>query len=227
MQNAVLEIACFNIQSAIVAQAAGADRIELCRDYTLGGLTPLREVILLAKEQLHLPFFVMVRCREGNFVYNEEEINEMCNTVLYCKNLGVTGIVFGALTANNHIDLNACKKIIEAAEPMQITFHRAIDACVNANEGIEEIISLGFTRVLSSGLQKNALLGSKQLNEWQHRYQNKLGILPGGGIRAANIGAIRLQTGCSEFHSAAITSNAMCCDADEIKNMKQVLSQHD
>ena len=224
MKKALLEIACFNLASARMAQSAGADRIELCEDYAAGGVTPDAAAIIAAVQEIHIPFFVMIRSRPDNFVYNTLELETMRDSVLLCKSLGVKGIVFGALTAEGAIDTKACAMMLAAAGDMHMTFHRAIDDCVNPETALQTLVDLGIKRVLTSGRTANALLGISQLQQWQERFHKQLVIMPGGGIRSGNIANIRAQTGCTEFHSAALIQGQEICDAEEIKKMKQQIT---
>jgi copper homeostasis protein len=220
----VLEIACFNVQSCALAQEAGADRIEFCDNYSLGGITPSQTDIIEAKKLLHIPLHVIIRPRGRNFVYDTEEIEMMKHDVLFCKEQNINGVVFGVLTPDNTINVKANKELVELAKPMSVTFHRAIDSCENIEKSLEEIIGLGFNKVLTSGGKQNALDGIETLKKCQEEYGEKITIIPGGGIRSNNIGLIAKETGCIQFHSAALTNSSDIVDANEIKNLKATLS---
>ncbi len=220
----VLEIACFNVQSCAQAQEAGADRIEFCDNYSLGGITPSQADIIEAKKLLHIPLHVIIRARGGNFVYDTDEIEMMKHDILFCKEHNIDGVVFGVLNSNDTIDVKANKELVELAKPMSVTFHRAIDSCENIEKSLEEIIEIGFNKVLTSGGKQNALEGIKTLKKCQEEYGEKITIIPGGGIRINNIGLIAKETGCIQFHSAALTNSSDIVDANEIKNLKATLS---
>ncbi|MBL7932514.1 MAG: copper homeostasis protein CutC [Bacteroidia bacterium] len=222
MLKKVLEIACFNLESALIAQSAGADRIELCTDYSSGGISPKIELVKETREKIQIPLHVIVRSRDGNFCYNAFELEEMVAYTELCKNAGVNGVVFGALTDDKKIDLEACSTVKKAAGNMTLTFHRAIDECVDIKRGLQEIISLDYHRVLTSGGKQNAMNGIQSLKEMQNEFGNKIIIMPGGGIRSNNIKQI-LDTGCKEFHSAAITKSGALTDSQEIENLKLFL----
>ena len=119
----MLEIACFNIESAIIAQNAGADRVELCEDYSIGGITPSFETISEARKQISIPLFVMIRPRGGNFVFSNEELKTMKEAILFCKESLADGVVFGILDSEGNVDKQKCKELIAAAHPMQARFH--------------------------------------------------------------------------------------------------------
>ncbi|WP_317899944.1 copper homeostasis protein CutC [Aurantibacillus circumpalustris] len=219
----LLEIACFNLESALIAEKAGADRIEFCIDYEVGGISPPIDLILEAREKIKIPVYVMVRQREGNFVYSEIEIQWMIQYVLFCATHGINGIVFGALTGENEIDLKTCVRLIEAAGNMSITFHRAIDECVNREGSINQLISLGINKILTSGGQKDALSGLEKIKKLQSTFGKKIIIMPGGGLRSENI-KLLMDSGCSEFHSSALEKNSFIADAKEIQTLKQLLT---
>lgn len=218
----ILEVACFNLKSAITAVAAGADRIELCEEYTAGGVTPSEELIRQVKDQVNVPVHIMIRPRGGDFVYSEQEIADMEASVLYCWQLGLSGVVFGALTATGEIDTATCRRLIQLARPMAVTFHRSIDHCKDLEQSMKTLLDLGVERVLSSGKGATALEGLTELSSLQARYGRQIIIMPGGGIRSSNIVSL-LSSGCSEYHTAAITSGTDA-DAQEVKNIKALLA---
>jgi len=224
LSNKLLEIACFNIESCLLAEKAGADRIEFCADYSVGGITPNRADILKAKELLHIPLHVIIRPRGGNFNYSPEEIETMKNDILFCKQHHINGVVFGVLTQNKKIDTIINKELFELAGKMSTTFHRAIDECVNLTEAIKEIVSIGFTRVLTSGGKSSALEGITILKECQNSFGKNIIIIPGGGIRSNKIAQIATQTNCKEFHSAALTENTEVVNANEVSLLKEKIS---
>lgn len=219
----ILEIACFDLVSAELAAAAGADRIELCENYVKGGLTPLNEIILSARERIKIPLHVMIRPRGGDFTYGSAELEVMRQQILFCKESGIDGVVFGVLTKKNDIDRNACRKLKSEAGPMQVTFHRAIDQCVDLDKSLKLLIDLGIERVLTSGGSKNAADHIPNLEVLQKIYGGELIIVPGGGVRSMNIQQL-LETGCHEFHSAAITGQSLKVDVEEIKKLRKVLT---
>jgi copper homeostasis protein len=224
LSNKLLEIACFNIESCLLAQEAGADRIEFCTDYSLGGITPQHHDILKVKQLLHIPLHIIIRPRGGDFVYSNEEIEIMKNDILFCKANNINGVVFGALNEDKKINKAVNKELVELAGDMSTTFHRAIDECNNIQEAMNEIVSLGFNRVLTSGGKSNALEGIKILKSLQEEYNKKIIIIPGGSIRSSNIKEVTQQTNCTEYHSAAITTKTDTVNSEEIKQLKTMLS---
>lgn len=215
----VLEIACFNLESCLIAQQAGAIRIELCSDYQVGGITPSKELIRELRKKITVDLFVMIRPRGGNFIYSENEFLQMQETILFCKEQKCEGVVFGILNENNEVDLERCSKLVSMAKPMQCTFHRAFDECSEPEKALNEISECGFYRILTSGGKGNAIENLSQFKQLIELSKNKITIMPGGGIRSQNILEIIQQTGAKEFHSAAIIDTTVIADEKEIEKM--------
>jgi copper homeostasis protein len=219
----VLEIACFNVESCKIAQDAGADRIEFCSDYTAGGLTPNHQDILQARQLLHIPLHVIIRPRPGDFVYNNKEIEMMKYSIQFCNEQNIDGVVFGVLNSDGTINLTDTRELIELSIPMTTSFHRAIDETLNTQKALEEIVKLGFSKVLTSGGKTNAMEGIETLKKYRDTFGDKINIIPAGGIRSNNLEIIAKSTGCMEFHSAALISKNSNADTTEIKSLKTTL----
>lgn len=224
LSNKLLEIACFNIESCLLAQEAGADRIEFCADYSVGGITPNYKDILKVKETLHIPLHVIIRPRGGDFYYSKQEIETIKKDIEFCKANNINGVVFGALSEAKKINKAVNKELVELAGDMSTTFHRAMDECNNIQEAMNDIVSLGFNRVLTSGGKQNAIEGIKVLKSLQEEYHKNIIIIPGGGIRSSNIKEVTQQTNCTEYHSAAITTKTDTVNSEEVKQLKTMLS---
>ena len=222
----VLEVACFRPESAFVAEQAGADRVELCDDQTVGGVTPARDGLARVRHLLTIDLFVMIRPRGVDFVYNEEEFEQMKKDVEYCKSIGCEGVVFGILLPEtNCVDSLRCKELVELARPMQCTFHRAIDDTPDLTEAVETLIACGFSRILTSGGKSNALEGLAALKHMADVAAGRIDIMPGGGVRASNIAAIMEQTTVKEYHSSALDTQTQLPDEQEIRTMKRLLAK--
>jgi copper homeostasis protein len=198
-----LEIIGFNLESCIAAQAAGADRIELCAGPCEGGVTPSYAFIKAAREKLQIDLYVMIRPREGDFLYDEDEFEMMKADIAICKELGCDGIVTGILTKDGNVDIKRCGELIELAYPMEATFHRAFDRVKNAFKALEDIINLGFERILTSGLRPKAMEGKNILADLVKQSDDRIIIMPGSGVTPENIIEIASATGAKEFHSSA------------------------
>ena len=198
-----LEIIGFNIVSCIAAQNAGANRIELCAGPGEGGTTPSYGFIKAARGKLKIDLYVMIRPRGGDFLYTNEEFETMKADVAVCKELGCDGIVFGILTKDGKVDKIRCKEIIDLAYPLEATFHRAFDRVADPFEALEDVIELGFERILTSGLKPKAEDGRQTIFELISKADDRIIIMPGSGITSENIISIAESTGAKELHSSA------------------------
>lgn len=198
-----LEICSFNLQSALIAQHAGAHRVELCADPASGGTTPSFGLIKTAREKLHIKLYTIIRPRGGDFLFNDEEFEIMLNDVSLCKQLGCDGVVIGILNADGTIDKKRCGRLVQLAYPLGVTFHRAFDWCINPFEALEDIINIGCERILTSGQKPTAIEGAQLLNELIRQAESRIIIMPGSGVRANNILELKEKTTAEEFHTSA------------------------
>lgn len=198
-----LEICAASLPSALAAQAGGAHRIELCQNLEQGGTTPSYGLIKAVRARLHIPVFVLIRPRPGGFVYSADELAIMRADIETCRALGCAGVVLGALDAAGRVDQAACRSLIAAAGPLEVTFHRAFDACPDQPKALEAVIALGCQRVLTSGGQPTAEAGQAQLAALVAQAAGRVRIMPGAGITAANVQALAARTGAPEFHASA------------------------
>lgn len=199
----LLEVCSGSLQSAINAQAGGAQRIELCCNLEQGGLTPSPATIQLAREKLTIDIFVLIRPRIGDFNYSELEIEQMEMDIAFCEKVGIDGVVFGALDDVNRIDLGKNSQLITAASGMQTTFHRAFDCLEDPIRGLVDVINLGFDRILTSGLATTAIEGQDVLKRLIEQAHNDIIILPGSGLKSENIADFINYTGAKEVHASA------------------------
>lgn len=218
-----LEIACFNLASAVIAQENGADRIELCDGFDVGGTTPSIETVIKVKEFLTIDLYVMIRPRGGNFVYTDDEFLQMKMKILEFKKLQVNGFVFGILNNNNSINISQNTELVALAKPFPSTFHRAFDEVSDPFLSIEEIITCGFQTILTSGQAQNVVDGVKRLGALVKKANNRIVIMPGGGLRSTNVRFIKEETNAKWFHSSAITAGKETANALEVKALKSKL----
>lgn len=195
----ILEVCANAVQSAVNAQKAGAKRVELCCGLWESGTSPSFASIKIARELLNIDLFVLVRPRGGDFVYSDLEFQIMKEEILNGKELGVNGIVSGVLNADNTIDINRTKELIELSKPLPFTFHRAFDITPNLEESLQSLISIKADRVLTSGAKKCVADAHETISQLNKIANNKLKILAGGGLKISNVQQL-LNTGCSEFH---------------------------
>ena len=204
-----IEVCSTSLDDAREAEAGGAIRIELCSAITCGGVTPSHGLIKSVIDQnLNLDINVLIRAREGGFCYTETEVEAMCQDIEFCREAGADGVVIGALTADGDIDMDACQKMVAAAGDMSITFHRAFDICREPLVALEQIISLGCHRLLTSGQQSSAEQGAEFIAELVKCAAGRIIIMPGAGINPKNIAAIEQKTAATEFHSTAAIDSA-------------------
>ena len=222
-QNKKIEIACFNFESALIAQKAGADRVELCAEMSVGGTTPSIEIIQQARENLNIDLSVMIRPRGGNFVYSEAEFEQMKSEIETIKKLGVNGFVFGILKEDNTINIEQNKALMELAKPFPCTFHRAFDEVSVLKKALEDVISCGFSTILTSGTFPNVMEGKEVLKQLVNQANNRIEIMPGGGLRSTNISALDGMVNANWYHSSAITDGSEIASPEEIVQLKNKL----
>ena len=218
-----IEIACFNLESALIAQKAGADRVELCADMLVGGTTPIIETIQQARKHLTIDLYVMIRPRGGNFVCSEAEFEQMKLEIETIKKLGVNGFVFGILNKDKTINIEQNKALLELAKPFPCTFHRAFDEVLNVDKALEDVISCGFSTILTSGTFPNVMEGKEVLKQLVNQAKNRIEIMPGGGLRSTNISEINEMVDANWYHSSAITDGSEIASPEEIVQLKKKL----
>jgi copper homeostasis protein len=223
LQNKKIEIACFNLESATLAQKAGADRVELCANVSVGGTTPSIEIIQQGREHLTIDIYVMIRPRGGNFVYSEAEFQQMKSDIENIKQLGVNGFVFGILNENNTINIEQNKTLVAEAYPFPCTFHRAFDAVSNYEQALEDVISCSFSTILTSGTFPNVMEGKEVLKKLVIQAKNRIEFMPGGSLRSTNISELNQIVGANWYHSSAITDGSEIANLEEIVQLKNKL----
>jgi copper homeostasis protein len=201
--NAVLEIAVFNIESALLAATSGADRLELCENPYEGGTTPSYGFLKIVSECISIPVFPIIRPRGGDFLYSDAEFKQICYDIEHCKDLGFKGIVSGLLQANGSVDYKRTAHLVTLAGNMQFTFHRAFDRAIDPLQALETIIETGANRILTSGQVPNAFDGKELIQQLIHQAKNRIIIMPGSGVRSNNIKGLQEFTGAQELHSSA------------------------
>ena len=199
---AIFEVCAFNIQSAIIAERAGAHRVELCDNPIEGGTTPGYGCLLQTRNKISIPLYPLIRPRAGNYFYDEEEWKIIEEDIKMAKELGCDGISIGVQKLDGKIDIDRLKQIVEWAYPMGVTCNRVFDACPDPYLALEDIINAGCERVLTSGQKTAAPEAIELLRELVNQAGSRIIIMPGAGINADNIEALKLQTGAKEFHGS-------------------------
>jgi copper homeostasis protein len=236
-QSILLEICVFNIATAIAAANAGADRLELCENYANGGTTPSYGYLKSVREKVSIPVFPMIRPRGGDYFHSADEIAIIKKDILLCKELGFDGVVFGLLNQDGSIDKDNTARLVEAAYPLEVTFHRAFDRCKDSLDALETLIEAGCTRLLTSGQVPKVTDGLSLVKQLVDQAGDRIIILPGSGLNSSNVKNIIESTGVREVHTSArirIPSPTLFrnekmpedfdidfVDIDEIKRIKQ------
>jgi copper homeostasis protein len=189
------------MQSVRAAIEGGAHRVELCRALEVDGLTPSPEMMESAIG-MGIPVQVLIRPRKGDFVYNEDEVEIMLKDIRLAKKLGANGVVIGALRPDGSIDEDTIRRLVSESEGLSITFHRAFDVCAKPFEALEQIISLGCHRLLSSGQARTAEQGIPMLKKLVEQSAGRLIIMPGSGVNVNNAHKILSETGAKEIHGS-------------------------
>lgn len=204
MNHYQFEVCTNSVESCLAAQAGGADRVELCAGIPEGGTTPSYGDIATARELLtHTRLHVIIRPRGGDFLYTPLEQRIMLKDIENARRLGADGVVFGCLTPEGDIDIALMKQLLEAAQGMSVTFHRAFDVCRQPKQALETLIQLGCHRILTSGAQPTAEQGIPLLKELQAQADGRIILLAGCGVNENNIARIASETGIHEFHFSA------------------------
>ena len=208
MINFIKEACVESLEEALKAERLGADRIELCADLSQDGITPDKEVIRKAKEQLLIPIRVMIRPRGGNFVYAKAEYNEMKQDVEFCKEIGVEGVVFGILNENKTLDIERISGLVEVAKPLKVVIHKAIDETPDILKATQELTNInGISTILSSGGKATAKDGILALKSMIDIAGNKLEIMPAGRVTYKNLDEIHKSVGAKAYHGRQIVGD--------------------
>lgn len=198
-----LECCCTTLEEVLEAQKGGADRIELCERLDVGGVTPSVGLVRKVLEFCRIPVNILVRPRGGDFVFTPEEIQEMLHSIDELKEFGINGVVIGALNPDGSVDIETMRRLIAAARPLPVTFHRAFDRCSDPLTAFGQIKALGCERLLTSGHEEDALTGSPLIAELVKRSEGRIKVMAGCGVRPSNIARIEAITHAPEYHSSS------------------------
>ena len=201
----VLEACVESFQEASIAEARGANRIELCADLHVGGITPSYALLESVKSKLNIPVMVMIRPRGGNFIYDAMELKTMRQSIEICKSLGVMGIVLGLLDKNNKVDIINTAELVSNAYPLEVTFHKAIDETKDLIRAVKDLKKIeGISRILTSGGAPTAIEGANQINKMITAAGDSIKILAAGRITNHNLKKIDAALNTDEFHGRKI-----------------------
>jgi len=197
-----LEICVFSVESAIMAQKAGADRVELCSGFSEGGLTPSAGAIRMARKILDIECYVMIRPRGGDFCYTDLEFEQMHRDIEYAKSCGVDGIVLGVLQPNGHVNITRTRDLVQHAAPLKVTFHRAFDLAVESFRALDDLMICGCCRILTSGQKATAIEGLDTIRKLVSSAAGHMEIMAGSGVNPENAHKL-METGVQALHLSA------------------------
>lgn len=207
MSNIILEACVETFEQCVNAEKQGAGRLELCDRLDLGGTTPPEELIKRVKAAVNIPIRVMIRPRGGNFTYTPEELDEMRQSILMCRRIGVDGIVLGILTGDNHLDIDTMKPLIELAKPLNVVIHKAIDDTENPLAEMDRLQQIdGVDAILTSGKMATALEGAPLLRKMVAN-QKHIRIIAAGKVTNQNIDDVKAAIGASQYHGKKIVGD--------------------
>ena len=237
-----LEVIGFDLASCLIAETHGANRIELCANPEEGGTTPSYGMIAVARRNTTIELCPIIRPRGGDFLFTDQEFRAMLVDVEQCGLLGCDGVVIGMLSRDGHVDVERCSELIRRADSMQVTFHRAFDRVKDPMRSLEEIIELGCARILTSGLRPNVDMGKDMLRTLVAAAGDRITIMPGSGVRSANVLELAQFTGARAFHSSARALhpssmdyinpamaeelNSISIDPDEVLELRRILDTY-
>lgn len=205
----IVEVCANSLASALNAQKAGANRIELCSELAVGGITPSYGLLKAVKEQISIPVHVLIRSRSGDFTYSKDDYEIMKEDIAHCVDLGFQGIVTGVLHQNFTVDLERTAALKEQSKGLKFTFHRAFDWVDDPMGTFDQLEAMGADYILTSG-QRNAAIEGIELLADLHRKASKCIIMPGGGIRPANVHSFK-EIGFKAIHLSGIDFEEPCC----------------
>lgn len=221
----VFELAVFHPDSVAIAQACKVSRIELCDNYQVGGVTPSIENFITARRTFQGPIMVMIRPRAGDFICDDELINQMVEEIKAFNNLGADGFVFGCLTEDKSVNASQLELLVNASNKKLTTFHRAIDEVVNYESGIQALINCGVSNVLTTACSSSALQGKFAIEKMINQYGNQLNFIAGGGVRSNNVSDLLLNSNITQIHSAAITQKEnFIADGEEVRKIIEIVN---
>ncbi|MGL4800081.1 MAG: copper homeostasis protein CutC [Cellulosilyticaceae bacterium] len=200
MENYLLEICVDSVESALIAAQSGADRIELCSNLIIGGTTPSVELFKQVRKVSNVRVHALIRPRFGDFCYTDQEFQIIKNEVAHFNALGAEGVVIGILTPEGKLDLPRMKELIEVAEGMSVTLHRAFDVCVDPYEALEQAIELGIDTILTSGQHNSCVAGKDVISQLVQQAASRIDILVGAGVEASVIEMLHAHTSATSYH---------------------------
>jgi copper homeostasis protein len=209
----ILEVSVESVEAALAAERGGAHRIELCSNAREGGTTPSADLLRAVRERVQLPIFALIRPRAGNFFYSDGEFDAMQAEIDAAKRLHADGVVLGLLSAHGRVDVMRTRQLVERAMPLPVTFHRAFDDCTDLWASLEDVVTTGAARLLTSGEKRTAPEALEVLGNLVQLADNRIIVMPGSGLHAGNIREAVQKTGAREYHAGLSTVIARPADS--------------
>jgi copper homeostasis protein len=228
MRRLLFELCAPGLAAAIAADRGGADRIELCTDLRVGGVTPDEELLANVLEAVSIPVHVLIRPRAGDFVFSDEEFALMQHQIEAAKEAGASGVALGVLLPDGRVDVESSRTLTELARPMHVTFHRAFDETIDLVEALEDVILTGADTLLTSGGASDALTGASSIAGLRERAGNRIELMAGGGLRLENLGELVRRSGVNCVHgsltrSQGSTGNGMNSLEEDVRHVMRLL----
>jgi copper homeostasis protein len=198
----LLEVCVATLEDALAARAGGADRLELNSALALGGLTPSLGLLIEARQTVTLPLVALLRPRPGGFCYGTADFKVMERDLDLLLEHGADAVALGVLTEDGEIDARRCRQLLRRLGPQEAVFHRAFDVVPDPFAALEQLVDLGFRRVMSSGQEENAYNGAPIIAELLLRAAGRIEVLPAGGINRFNVEDVIARTGCTQVHAS-------------------------
>jgi copper homeostasis protein len=202
MKTFVFEVCAESVEAAQAAESGGADRIELCSQLPIGGITPEIELTRAAVRALSIPVHVLIRPRGGDFVFTVDEFDQMRRQIELAKEAGAAGVAVGVLLPDGRVDVKRTRELVELGRPLNVTFHRAFDETPNLTESLEAVIETGADCLLTSGGAADVLAGAESIAELRRQAGERLAVMAGGGLRLDNLVEVVRRTGVSHVHGS-------------------------
>lgn len=229
MENYILECCVDRLASAINGEKGGANRFELCANLVIGGTTPSLTLFRQVRKHTNLPVHVLIRNRFGDFCYNDDEIEEMCDSIKAFADEGADGVVVGALTPEGDLDEKALRKFAKSAGKAKLVLHRAFDMCRESFSALSKAKELGIDTILTSGQKGNCVDGSPLIKELIERAGKEINILIGAGVSADAIKKVYEMTGGTNYHMSGkkVIDSKMAYRREEVSMGLPSLSEYD
>jgi copper homeostasis protein len=208
----LFELCADNLEAAKAAQAGGADRMELCEQLTIAGVTPSIALLTAVLDAVSIPVHVLIRPRGGDFVYSKAEFTQMRREIQQSKTAGAAGVAIGVLLPDGQVDVERTRELAELARPMKVTFHRAFDEASGLDEALEDVIRTGADYLLTSGGEATVLAGAEQIRRLQSQAGDRLELMAGGGLRLANLAEVVRRSGVTCLHGSLSRPGSQAAD---------------